>query len=134
MSKQLNPTQRAEMKRLFDENGLTADDIFSHNHYTIITRGGIEKIQAVHDIAIDYKILHMDLAAKNILIEARAFKRADPERVTVTYGEVNPKNCRNDYPVAMAEKRALSRAILKTAGLYAHGVFGEDEAEDFKKK
>ena len=134
MSKQLNPTQRAEMKRLFEENGLTGDDVFSHNHYTIITRGGIEKIQAVKDIAIEYKILEMDLPGKQIVIEARAWLRADPDRVTVTYGEVNPKNCRNDYPVAMAEKRALSRAILKTAGLYAHGVFGEDEAEDFKKK
>lgn len=133
MSKQLNPTQRAEMKRLFEENGLTADDIFSHNHYTIITRGGIEKIQAANDIAVEYEILTMDLATKNVVIEARAWKRSAPDRITVTYGEVNPKNCRNDYPVAMAEKRALSRAILKTAGLYAHGVFGEDEADDFKK-
>lgn len=133
MSKQLNPTQRAEMKRLFEENGLTPDDIFSHNHYTIITRTGIEKIQACHDIAIEYNILEMDLAAKQVVIEARAWKRDDADRVTITYGEVNPKNCRNDYPVAMAEKRALSRAILKVAGLYAHGVFGEDEAEDFKK-
>lgn len=133
MSKTLNPTQKAEMKRLFEENGLTKDDIFSHNHYTIITRTGIEKIQAVNDIHIEYEILSMNLDAKQIVIQATAWKRADPERITVTYGEVNPKNCRNDYPVAMAEKRALSRAILKTAGLYAHGVFGEDEAEDFRK-
>lgn len=133
MSKTLNPTQKAEMKRLFEENGLTKDDIFTHNHYTIITRTGIEKIQAVNDIHIEYEILAMNLDAKQIVIQATAWKRSDPERVTVTYGEVNPKNCRNDYPVAMAEKRALSRAILKTAGLYAHGVFGEDEAEDFRQ-
>jgi hypothetical protein len=34
----------------------------------------------------------------------------------------------------MAEKRALSRVVLKIAGFYKHGVFGEDESDDFKKK
>ena len=38
------------------------------------------------------------------------------------------------YPVAMAEKRALSRVVLKAAGFYALGVYGEDEAEDFKDR
>ena len=33
----------------------------------------------------------------------------------------------------MAEKRAMSRAVLKLAGLYSLGVFGEDESESFKK-
>jgi hypothetical protein len=33
----------------------------------------------------------------------------------------------------MAEKRALSRAVLKLTGFYQLGVFGEDESEDFKK-
>jgi hypothetical protein len=33
----------------------------------------------------------------------------------------------------MAEKRALSRAVLKLTGFYELGVFGEDESEDFKK-
>ena len=35
---------------------------------------------------------------------------------------------------AMAEKRALSRVILKTTGFYKFGVFGEDESDDFKEK
>ncbi len=38
------------------------------------------------------------------------------------------------YPVAMAEKRALSRVTLKAAGLYAEGVYGEDEADDFRDR
>jgi len=33
----------------------------------------------------------------------------------------------------MAEKRALSRLVLKTCGFYELGVFGEDESEDFKE-
>jgi len=33
----------------------------------------------------------------------------------------------------MAEKRAMSRAVLKLAGFYEFGVFGEDESESFKR-
>jgi len=34
----------------------------------------------------------------------------------------------------MAEKRAMSRIVLKVCGFYELGVFGEDESEDFKRK
>ena len=44
-----------------------------------------------------------------------------------------PKNNKNAYPVAMAEKRAMSRIVLKLAGFYENGFFGEDESDDFKK-
>ena len=37
------------------------------------------------------------------------------------------------YVMEMAEKRAMSRAVLKLAGFYELGVFGEDESESFKK-
>jgi hypothetical protein len=33
----------------------------------------------------------------------------------------------------MAEKRAMSRCVLKLTGFYEQGVFGEDESEDFKQ-
>jgi len=33
----------------------------------------------------------------------------------------------------MAEKRAMSRIVLKLTGFYALGAFGEDESDDFKK-
>jgi hypothetical protein len=51
-----------------------------------------------------------------------------------TFGESAPDNTRQKYPVAMAEKRALSRVVLKLSGLYEVGVFGEDESDDFKRK
>ena len=34
----------------------------------------------------------------------------------------------------MAEKRAMSRVVLKLTGFYELGVFGEDESETFKKQ
>jgi hypothetical protein len=46
-------------------------------------------------------------------------------------GEASPKNNRNAYPWAMAEKRAKDRVTLKLAGI--HGlVYSEDESDDFK--
>ena len=42
-------------------------------------------------------------------------------------------NCNTWYVMEMAEKRAMSRAVLKLTGFYELGVFGEDESEDFKK-
>jgi hypothetical protein len=41
-------------------------------------------------------------------------------------GEASPKNCKNAYPWAIAEKRAIDRVILKLVGI--HGlVYSEDE-------
>jgi len=42
-------------------------------------------------------------------------------------------NTNSWYVAEMAEKRAMSRAVLKLTGFYELGVFGEDESETFKK-
>lgn len=47
-------------------------------------------------------------------------------------GEASPKNCKNAYPWAMAEKRAKDRVILKLIGL-AGLVYSEEEAYDLKQ-
>ena len=47
----------------------------------------------------------------------------------ITYGEASPKNCRVAYPYAMAEKRAVDRAVLKLVGLHGF-VYSEDEMDD----
>ncbi len=57
--------------------------------------------------------------------------------VTVeSFGESTPENTKQSPPYhsAMAEKRALSRAVLKITGFYKYGVYGEDESDDFKRK
>lgn len=52
-------------------------------------------------------------------------------RVEWATGEASPKNNKNAYPWAMAEKRAKDRVVLKLVGI--HGlVYSEDEADDFK--
>lgn len=52
-------------------------------------------------------------------------------RIEWSIGEANPKNNKNAYPWAMAEKRAKDRVILKLLG-FAGEVYSEEEADDFK--
>ena len=80
---------RDKLLELYKKYDLASDDVFKHQHYVIITRQGIDKIQAI-------------------------------EKIHITYKE-------------MAEKRAMSRAVLKLTGFYELGVFGEDESDSFKK-
>ena len=55
------------------------------------------------------------------------------ERTEWATGEASPKNNKNSYPWAMAEKRAKDRVVLKLVGI--HGlVYSEDEADDFKEQ
>jgi hypothetical protein len=54
------------------------------------------------------------------------------EHVEYSFGEASPKNNKNSYPLAMAEKRAKDRVILKL--LAVHGdLYSEEEADDFKQ-
>ena len=123
-------TKQGILNRLFVENNLTDEDYFKHKFYTIITRSGIDKIQAANDIKINYNLIFNSQDTKCVIIKATA-KMGD--KVIETFGEAAPMNTQNSYPVAMAEKRAMSRACLKLAGFYENNVFGEDEADAFKR-
>jgi hypothetical protein len=55
------------------------------------------------------------------------------EHLEFSFGEASPKNNKNAYPIAMAEKRAKDRVILKL--LAVHGdLYSEEEADDFKRQ
>ena len=83
----------------------------------------------LEEIANQEKIIFEELS----IVELHSEKRLcvmkcvahSKDNKIITYGESSPQNTKNMYPVAMAEKRAKGRAILKLAGL--HGDFYEDE-------
>lgn len=122
-------TQKEMLTALYKKYELKQDDVFKNpsQGWTIITRGGIDKIQAAAGIDIHYDLLSHDL--ENIIIKATATLG---DQTIQTFGESAPKNTRNGYPVAIAEKRAMSRAVLKLSGFYALGIMSEEEADDFK--
>ena len=121
--------KRETLKKLFKDNGLEKEDVFkSPQGYVIITRTGIEKIQYKNGISVTFS--SEKLEPEFVVVKATAVK----DKVKIeTYGEAAPKNCKNSYVVAMAEKRALARAVLKVSGFYELGVFAEDEAEAFTR-
>jgi len=129
---------REKLVELYKKYDLQKEDVYKHQHYVIVTRQGIEKIQAKENITITYEVVRCE--SNFAVFKASAFIASKPETVLETFGSAlkaaNYKdgNCNSWYVAEMAEKRALSRAVLKLTGFYELGVFGEDESEDFKKK
>jgi len=104
----MQETKQEILNRLFVENNLTDEDYFKHKFYTIITRSGIDKIQASNSIEINYNLIYNSLDTKCVIIKATA-RMGD--KTIETFGESSPMNTQNSYPVAMAEKvgRVLSK-------------------------
>ena len=129
---------RDKLKALYLKYELTAEDIFTkdiaNSSFTIITRQGIDKIQGIEKIKIEYDCIKTEPNFASL--KAKAQKG---DAYIETFGSAlkgdNYKdgNCNSWYVVEMAEKRAMSRAVLKLTGFYELGVFGEDEADNFKK-
>lgn len=121
-------TKSEMLNELYIKYNLNREDVFkSPQGWTIITRSGIDKIQAEADIDIDYEVVEYNPGV-SAAVKGISFWN---DRKIVSFGEANEKNCRQSYVLAMAEKRAMSRIVLKLTGFYALGVFGQDESEDF---
>jgi len=127
MNKQTNADRLNEMYKTY---GLLPEDMFkeARQGWTIFRRQGIDKIQAAANIDIKYDpiVVEKDF----VVIKATGVYN---DQTIETFGEADRNsNCRQTYPVAMAEKRAMSRVVLKLTGFYALGHFSEDEG-DFQK-
>jgi hypothetical protein len=136
-------TKEDEKKRFRDlatKYELTKDDFWSSPQgFVIISRRGIEKIQSKMGAEVTFEVVpeFTDVSESKYVVQAEATVKINQyeEKFVQTYGESSPKNTRGGaqaYPVAMAEKRALSRAILKLSDFYQLNVFSEDEVDDNK--
>jgi len=134
------PTRKEYMTKLVKDFDLVVEeDIFKlpigGKTIAIITRSGIEKIQFASNISVGYEVCLLgggpsgNMAA---VIKATA-KKGDVFMESFGEAEVGV-NCKSPYAVAMAEKRALARVVLKITGAYKFGIFGEDESDDFKRE
>ena len=126
--------KKETIRKLYDKYNLNTDDFFEHQHYIILTRQAIDKIQAIEQIYIDYEVIKCE--TNFAVMKALAIK--DDKKIQ-TFGSAykgltfKDGNTNSWYVAEMAEKRAMSRAVLKLTGFYELGVFGEDESESFKK-
>jgi len=123
------------IKEKYNKYNLEPSDVFKHQHYIIITRSGIEKIQAYENIKINYNVVkcEKDFAAVSAFANIEGNETVIQTFGSALKGDYKNGNCNTWYVLEMAEKRAMSRAVLKLTGFYELGVFGEDESEEFKQ-
>jgi len=121
---------REALKEIYKENGLVDSDVFvmtlGGKDIPMVKREGIEKIQAKNKISVTFEL--MKCSDDNSHVVVKGVGTQGSIRIE-SFGEASAKNNKNQYPVAMAEKRALSRVVLKMCGMYALGIYGEDEIE-----
>jgi|TARA_R100000750_G_scaffold2737_1_gene2510 hypothetical protein len=85
----------------------------------------IEEIGAVSGVqVIKYETIKADESTAIVKCHARLGKVDQ-----FSYGECSPRNSKNAYPVAMAEKRAFDRCVLKLVGLHGH-IYAISEMPD----
>ena len=60
---------------LYKKYELTADDIYKHQHYLIITRSGIDKIQGIEGIEIHYELYCYKLRERFLRSKSQCFER-----------------------------------------------------------
>jgi len=130
------------LKEKYIKYNLTKDDVFKHQHYIIITRSGIDKIQAIEGIEIDYEVINCERDFCVVKANATMSKHLlnnSSDRVakiqtfgSALKGDFKSGTTNSWYVMEMAEKRAMSRAVLKLTGFYELGCFSEDESESFK--
>lgn len=154
-------TKEQKLNRLYEKYDLALDQTFKHQYYSIITRSGIDKIQGVEKIKIEYDVIECKpnfavvkaraekdgasietfgsaLVSENKVqeIKRKEYDKIDRSKYKIVDDIVTTRvgNCNTWYVMEMAEKRAMSRAVLKLTGFYELGAFGEDESEDFKRR
>ena len=132
-TKEAKETKKESLRRLFKENNLVEEDVYKDKRgFVIITRTGIDKIVSKQNILVAYEPIVMQ--KEWVVIRGTATKEVNgkPKNV-MSFGEASEDNLMGGakkFPVAMAEKRAMSRCVLKISGLYEQGVFGQDEIVD----
>ena len=132
MSEIKKETRKEALARLFTANGLVKEYVYKDKRgFVIITRTGIDKIVSNRGIHLEYEPIVMQKDWVVLRCTALMTKGKDIGQTRVeSFGESSNENTMGlagKFPVAMAEKRAKSRAVLMLTGFYEQGVYGQDE-------
>lgn len=124
-----------DIRKLFEDFGapIAQDDVWQVQSATVIKHKALERLAAAAKIEFERpQVLRAERDEAVILVSGKLGDRSEwsvgEALVNVNY-RVSGKMAA--YVYAMAEKRAKDRVILKLAGL--HGLYSEDEADEFKE-
>jgi hypothetical protein len=119
------------VKEFMAKYSIASDEIWEvHGSTWVVKHKALERVAVeVGVVWLRPSVQLCDPAAKTAVICAFG-KLGDREEWS--FGEASPANNKNSYPVAMAEKRARDRVILKL--LVTHGaLYSESEADEFEE-
>ncbi len=96
----------------------------------VVLHKALERIAHKQNMRFDPPMIIETDAEKNIAVVCVTGYLGDFSEWSI--GESTPRNTTNNYPFAMAEKRAKDRVILKLLGV-AGFVYSEQEADNFER-
>lgn len=99
----------------------------------IISHNGCLKINDTLDEQLKFKPECVSID-KDGYSDSLVFTYVNEPQGLYEVGEVSLKNCKNDYPYAMALKRCFDRVVLKNCKLAYAGVYSDSEAEEFTER
>jgi len=94
----------------------------------IIKHLEVEGLAQHYNIETNIDLVHCNLDKDIAVVKAVALYKT---KKFITLGEASPKNNQFEYPVAIAEKRAVDRAILKALGIHGN-VYSDQEMPNEK--
>ena len=125
MSKMNIPDEAVKIFKELKING--AEATWDCHGTPVVLHKYIEIIGAKLNVSID-SLDVIEASAKDGIVSMKCVASIK-DRQVISYGECSPKNNKNAYPYAMAEKRAVDRCILKLANLHGF-VYSENEIDD----
>lgn len=122
------PTLPDHIRELAKKHNLKQSDFWNCHGTWVCKHAPLEKAGAVAGVKwAPAQILESDSGSAVAILATGTLG----ELTEWSIGEASPKNNKNSYPWAMAEKRAKDRVLLKLLG-FAGEVYSEEEADDFK--
>ena len=99
-------------------------------------KGFIIETPSAEDIIVINDGTREGIHGKEVVVAGNFYlKNRDGVLIEKTYrtGEVNPKNCKNFYPHAMAEKRLYDRGVLDLLRFAQEGLYSDVEMDEFRQ-
>lgn len=128
MKKHNIPQKVADVLKDIGETSKTAT--WDCHGTVVILHKALEKVAAHEGITFDAPVVIESNVEKKMVVILVTGRSGD--KVEWSFGEAAPYNLKNNYPFAMAEKRAKDRVILKLVGLHGD-AYSETEADEFNE-
>lgn len=121
-----------EIMKFMEAYGVLSNEIWQvHGSAWVVKHKALERVAAQKGIVFDRPAMLETNSADGIVALVVFGKLGDRSEWSI--GEASPKNCKNSYYYAMAEKRGKDRVILKLLDNHG-GLYSEAEADEFEQR